>query len=85
MTVNRDHSDRNMRLAVTHEIGKVQVVVALSQQDVDDRLEHAGLVTAEVVAGDEVERSTRLDVVVVVPLRVVIAAAVGDLLRGQPE
>src|ERR1051326_5525700 len=45
-----------VRRAVALEIGEVQVVVAFSKQDVENRLEHAGLVPAEVIGGDEIER-----------------------------
>ena len=63
----------------------MHVVVAVRQQRVAQRREDAGLVAAEVVGEDQVQRGAGLRLVVVVPVRVVPAAAVGDLLGGQAE
>src|SRR5688572_27458031 len=44
-----------VRLAVAPEVGKVQVMVAPADEDFEYGPEHAGLVPAEVVTGNEVE------------------------------
>jgi hypothetical protein len=63
----------------------MHVVVAVFQQRVVQQGEGAALVATEIVAADQVERGSCLDVVLVVPMRVVPSATVDDLLRGEPE
>ena len=63
------------------QICKVHVAVATGQQRSAYRLEHAGLVAAEMIAEDEIERGTGVRLVIIVPVRVVPAASVVDLLR----
>ena len=60
-------------------------MIAVRQQRVAQRLEDAGLVAVEVVGEDQIERRARFRLVLIVPVRVVPAAAVRDLLRGQTE
>ena len=74
-----------VRLEIGLQVRQVHVVVAVRQQRVAQRSEDARLVAAEVVGEDQVQRRAGLRLVVVVPVRVVPAAAVGHLLRGQAE
>src|SRR5262249_5190292 len=67
------------------EVREVHVVVAAREQRVAQRCEDARLVAAEVVGEDQIQRRPDLGLVVVVPLRVVPAAASGHLVRGQTE
>ena len=74
-----------VRLEIGLQIRQVHVVVALRQQRVAQRSEDAGLVAAEMIGEDQVQRGAGLRLVVVVPVRVVPAAAAGHLLGGQAE
>ena len=74
-----------VRLQVGLQVRQVHVVVAVRQQRVAQRREDARLIAAEVVGEDQVQRRARLRLVLVVPVRVVPAAAVGHLLRRQAE
>src|SRR6266404_2097841 len=71
--------------AIAFQVSQVKVVVALAQDGIQDRLEYAGLVPAEVVLGDEVERGSCLGVILVMPLRIVKTATISDFLRTEPE
>ena len=48
-----------MRLAIARKVGEVQVVVALANQDVQDRRKDARLVPTEMITGNEVERRAK--------------------------
>src|SRR5262249_57891448 len=61
------------------------VVAAMREQGAARGLEGPGLVRAEVIGEDEVERRAGLGLVVVMPVGVVPAAAAGYLLGGQPK
>ena len=74
-----------VRLEIGPEIRQMHVVVAVGQQGVAQWLEHAGLVAAEVVREDQIQRRMGFGLVVIVPLGVVPAAAAGHLLRRQSE
>src|SRR5262245_32205433 len=54
-----------VRFDERREVRQVHVVVAVREQRVDDRPEDAGLVAAEVVAADQVERRTCLRFVLI--------------------
>src|SRR5262249_15745914 len=70
---------------VSRQVGQMHVVVAVGEQGVADRAEDARLAAVEGAGPDQVERPARLGLVVVMPAGVVPAAAVLDLLGGQPE
>jgi hypothetical protein len=78
-------AEARVRLAVAFEVGQVQIVVAFAQQGIENRSEHARQVLAEMVVGDEIQRSARLGIIVVMPLRTVNAAALRDLIGAQAE
>ena len=63
----------------------MSVVVTMCQKRVAQRFEDAGFVAAEVVRKDQVQRRSCLRLVLIVPVWVVPAAAIRDLLRGQTE
>src|SRR3979490_1090437 len=72
-------------LEVGTQVCKVHVVVAAGEQLVAQRPQDARLMAAEIVVKDQIERRVRFGFVVVVPMRVVPAAGVGHLLRGQAK
>jgi hypothetical protein len=57
----------------------------MRQQRVSQRGENSWLAPAEGIARNHVERGPGLGLVLIVPVRAVPAAAVGDFLRAQPE
>ena len=63
-------------LKVGRQIRQVHIEVPMGQEHVAQRIEDAGLVPAEVVGEDQIQRRPRLRFVFVVPVRVVPAAAV---------
>ena len=63
------------------EVRQVHIVVAVGQQRVAQRRKHAGLIAAEVVGEDQIQRGAGLRLIVVVPVRVVPAAAARHLFR----
>jgi hypothetical protein len=73
-----------MGLSVTGKVGQMQVVVAVLQQRIEDGREDARLIPAEMVAG-QVERGARFRLVLVVPARIIPAAASLDLFRSQAK
>ena len=70
---------------VRRQVGQVHVVVAVREQRLADRREDPRLVAAEVIGEDQIERRADFRLVLVVPVRVVPAAAVHHLLGGQAE
>ena len=58
-----------MGRAVALQVRQVHVVIALAEQRIENGREDAGLVRAEMVAGDEVERRARFGLMIVMPLR----------------
>ena len=60
-------------------------VVVPGQQRVTQRREDARFMAAEVIGEDQIQRRAGLRLVVIVPVRVVPAAAVGHLVRRQTE
>src|SRR5215468_5234494 len=73
------------RLEVRPQVREVHVVVAVREQGVSQRLEGPGLVLAEMVGEEQVQRGAGLRVVVVVPARAVPAPAPGHLRGSQAE
>ena len=71
--------------SVTGEVGQMPVVVAVLQQRIEDGREDAGFVSAEMIAGNQVERGARFRLVLVVPARMIPAATSLDLFRSQAE
>ena len=63
----------------------MSVVVAVVQQRTEERREDAGFVSAEMIAGDQVQRRARFRLVLVVPVRIIPTATSLDLFRGQAE
>ena len=74
-----------VRLEVGRQVGQMHVGVAVGQQRAAQRLENARLAPAEMIGKDQVERLARLRLVLVVPVRAVPGAAVGDFLGGEAE
>jgi hypothetical protein len=74
-----------VRASVVREVGEVTVEVAVVQEGMADRIEHAGLVLSEEIGGDEIYGLPRLAIMRIVPPWVVPSRAVDDLLRRQPE
>ena len=74
-----------VRLEVGGQVRQMHVVVAMRQQRVAQRSEEAGFVAAEMVGEDQVQRGAGLRLVLVMPVRAVPAAAVGDLIGRQAE
>ncbi len=76
---------RRLSLRVGGKVGQMPVAVAARQQRFAERLEDAGLVPAEVIPEDQVERLARLRVFAIAPERVVHVPLGRDLVGGQPE
>src|SRR5690349_11979950 len=74
-----------VRLQIRLQISQMHVVVTVLEQGVVQRRKNALLVLAEIVARYEVQGGPGLGLVLVVPIRIVPAAALIDLLRAQPE
>src|ERR1700739_2748973 len=62
------------RLEIGLEVGERGVKIALCEQRAPQRLEHPGLVAAEIIGKDQVERRACLGLMVVMPVRAVPAA-----------
>src|SRR5262245_39153016 len=77
--VGVEREQARVRLEVRPEVGEVHVVIAVAEQRVAQGGEHPGLVAAEVIREDQIERGARLAIVLVVPLRAVPASALRDL------
>ncbi len=77
--------DLLLRLDVGTQVGQVSVEVAVRQERVPDRREGAGLLGAKRARRDHIQGAARLVLVLVMPVRVVPAAAVGDFLGAEPE
>ena len=63
----------------------MHVVVAMSQQHISKRCKNAGLVTVEVLRENQVQCGLSLRFVLIMPMGIVPATAVGDLISGQAE
>ena len=63
----------------------MHVMVAVHQQGFANRIEDSGLMAVEVVRKDEFQRRAGFPLMLIVPVRVVPAAAVDDLLSGETE
>src|SRR5215469_129058 len=74
-----------VRLEVGFTVCQVHVVVSVGQQRITYRSEDAGLVAAEIIGEDQIQRGPSLGLVVVMPLRIVPTTAPFHLLRRQPE
>src|SRR5271157_921892 len=74
-----------IRREIGFEVRQVHVVVSIRQQRIKQRGKEPRFVAAEIVGGDQVQCRAGLRLVVVMPVRVVPAAAVGHLIRGQAE
>src|SRR5882762_3286856 len=79
-----ERAELAIRLEIRAEVCKVHVVIA-PEQRLAQRCEDAGLVAAEMVGRNQVQRGTHLWLVVVVPAWAVPATAVRDLVGGEPE
>src|SRR5215472_6159883 len=74
-----------VRLQVGFQVCQVHVVVSVGQQRIPYRSEDAGLVAAEIIGKDQIQRGPGLRLVVVMPLRIVPTTAPFHLIRRQPE
>src|SRR5262245_66632620 len=63
----------------------MHVIVAAGQQRITQWSEHSRLVTTKMVREDQVQRRASLGLVVIVPMRVIPAAATTYLFRRQAE
>src|SRR5262249_31769734 len=72
-------------LQIRLQIGQMHVVVSVCQQYVAKRSEDSRFIAAEVVREDQVQCSTCLRFVIVVPLWVIPASTLNDLLRTEAE
>ncbi len=63
----------------------MHVVIASGQQCIAQRSKDPRLVVAEIIGRNQVQCCAGLRLVVVMPMRVVPAATVFDLIRGQAE
>src|SRR5690349_5646565 len=63
----------------------MHVVVAVRQKRVAERFEDSGFIATEMIGEDQVQRGAGFWLVLVMPMRVVPAAAIGYLLRRQSE
>lgn len=61
------------------------VVVVVLQQRIEDGRENSRFISAEMIAGNQVERGARFRLVVVVPARMIPATTSLDLFRVQAE
>src|SRR6516225_6818790 len=77
--VRVEFAESPIGIEIGSEVGQVHVVVALGQERTVQRRKDARLVAAEMVGGDQVQRGSSLQIVFVMPMRAVPAAAVGDL------
>ena len=74
-----------MRLAVRGQVRQVHVVIALGQERIVQRSKDSRFIPAKVVRENEVQSSSRLRLIFIMPVRVVPGPAVLDLLHGEPE
>src|SRR5262249_10122122 len=74
-----------LRLHIRGEVCQEHVVVAVCEQGIANWSECPRFVAAEVIREDEVQRDSRLYFVLIVPVRVVPALTVLNLLDGQAE
>ena len=74
-----------VRLEIGFEVRQVHVVVAVGQQRVAQRSKDAGLVAAEIIGEDQVQRGPGFGLVVIMPVRIIPAAAALHLIGGQAE
>src|SRR5580700_5327928 len=72
-------------LAIRGQICQVYIMIALSQKRIAQGSEYSWLIAAEVIRENEVERSSNLRLILIVPMRVVPGAARLDLLHREPE
>src|SRR5205809_7623998 len=63
----------------------MEVMVAVVEERLKNRREHARLVLAEVVATNEIERCAGFGIVVIMPAGIIKAATLRDLLGGETE
>jgi hypothetical protein len=73
-------ANRGLRLSVDRQIGQVQIIIAVCQERGTQRVEDSWFAWAEVVQEDQIERFAGFRLIMVVPIRIVPAAAIGDLL-----
>src|SRR5436305_13828504 len=74
-----------LRLDVGRQIREVHVVISVLQKRVAERLEETGLIAVEVIRKDQIQSSTNLGLVFVMPARAVPRPAGQHLLRGKTE
>jgi hypothetical protein len=70
-----------VRLDIGFKVGQVHVMISVRQERIPRRSKDAGLVAAEMVGEDQVQRGAGLGLVVVTPVRIVPAAATWSAVK----